>query len=184
MRILETPLNGVYLIEPDVHRDRRGFFVETYRADTYSTAGLPERFVQDNHSRSVRHTLRGLHWQDRRPQGKLVRVIEGGIFDVAVDLRPDSPTFGHWYGSELSAETFRQMYIPPQFAHGFCVTTDVAQVEYKCTDYYDPGGERGLIWNDADIGIRWPVASPLLSAKDEKYPTFFEVFGRVPAHRQ
>jgi dTDP-4-dehydrorhamnose 3,5-epimerase len=181
MRILETPLAGVVVIEPTVHGDARGFFVETYRADRYAAAGLPNTFVQDNHSLSVRHTLRGLHWQWRRPQGKLVRVVEGSIFDVAVDLRIDAPTFGQWYGVELSADNFRQIYVPPLFAHGFCVTSEVAQVEYKCTDFYDPDGEAGLMWNDPDLGIRWPVESPIVSARDTSHPRFVELFGRTPA---
>jgi dTDP-4-dehydrorhamnose 3,5-epimerase len=171
----------VLLIDPDVHQDARGFFVETYRADHYTAAGIADPFVQDNHSRSVRGTLRGLHWQWRRPQGKLVRVIEGAIFDVAVDLRQDSPTFGHWFGTALTAESFRQMYVPPHFAHGFCVITDAAQVEYKCTAFYDPEGEAGLLWNDPDVGVAWPVESPVLSARDERHPTFLEIFGRRPA---
>jgi dTDP-4-dehydrorhamnose 3,5-epimerase len=183
MRILETPLPGVMVIEPRVHSDARGFFLETFRADAFSAAGLPHVFVQDNHSRSIRHTLRGLHWQWRRPQGKLVRSIEGTIFDVAVDLRPDSPTFGLWFGTELSAESFRLMYIPPEFAHGFCVMSEVAQVEYKCTEFYDPEGEAGLIWNDPDLAIDWPVETPVLSARDETHPRFVERFGRAPVPR-
>jgi dTDP-4-dehydrorhamnose 3,5-epimerase len=183
MRILETPLEGVVLVEPRVFGDARGFFVETYRADRYAAAGIPGTFVQDNHSQSVRNTLRGLHWQWRRPQGKLVRVIEGSVFDVAVDLRLDSSTFGHWYGTELSAQNFRQIYAPPGFAHGFCVTSDVAQVEYKCTDFYDPDSEAGLAWNDPDVGIGWPVTTPILSARDQSHPRFVEVFGKAPARK-
>jgi dTDP-4-dehydrorhamnose 3,5-epimerase len=183
MRILETPLAGVLIIEPRVHRDARGFFVETYRADAWAKAGIPGTFVQDNHSQSVRGTLRGLHWQWRRPQGKLVRVVEGAIFDVAVDLRPDSPTFGHWYAATLSAEDFRQIYIPEQFAHGFCVLTETAQVEYKCSDFYDPEGEAGLIWNDPDVGIQWPSVEPILSARDLTHPRFVQISGRGPAPR-
>jgi dTDP-4-dehydrorhamnose 3,5-epimerase len=177
MRVREAPLSGVLIVEPRVHADHRGFFLETYRADHYAEAGLPAVFVQDNQSRSARGTLRGLHWQWRRPQGKLVRVTEGAIFDVAVDLRPESPTFGRWYGVELSAESFLQMYVPPGMAHGFCVTSEVAQVEYKCTDYYDASAESGLIWNDPTIGIVWPTNEPLLSERDRHHPTFLEVFG-------
>lgn len=180
MRVSETGLEGVLLIEPRVFRDDRGFFVETYHADRYRAAGLALPFVQDNHSRSGRGTLRGLHWQWRRPQGKLVRVIEGEIFDVAVDIRPDSPTFGQVVAATLSAENFLQIYVPPGFAHGFCVTSEVAQVEYKCTDFYDPDGEGGLIWNDADLAIAWPVAAPVLSARDRSHPTLRELFpGRL-----
>lgn len=180
MRVLEAPLAGVLVIEPRVHGDARGFFLETWRADRYAAAGLPPAFVQDNHSLSARHTLRGLHWQWRRPQGKLIRVVEGAIFDVAVDLRIESPTFGQWYGVELSAENFRQMYVPPSFAHGFCVTSDVAQVEYKCTDYYDPDGESGLMWNDPELAIAWPTTTPLLSVRDSNHPSFLQTFGRAP----
>lgn len=178
MRIIETALEGVVVIEPRVITDARGFFLETYHAPRYAAAGIPGPFVQDNHSRSVHGTLRGLHWQWRRPQGKLVRVIEGAIFDVAVDIRPDSPTFGRWVGVELSAENFRQCYIPPGFAHGFCVLSDAAQVEYKCTDLYDPHDEGGLIWNDPDVGIAWPVSEPILSPRDLRHPTLRELFGR------
>jgi dTDP-4-dehydrorhamnose 3,5-epimerase len=181
MRILETRVPGVLLVEPRVHLDPRGHFLETYRADRYAEAGIGVTFVQDNQSQSTRGTLRGLHWQWRRPQAKLVRVIEGAIFDVAVDIRPDSPTFGHWVGVDLSATNFKQMFVPAHFAHGFCVLTDVAQVEYKCSDFYDPAGEAGLIWNDPDVGIEWPVQDPLLSARDAQHPTLAALFGRAPA---
>lgn len=166
MKIINTELPGVIVIEPQIHRDHRGFFLETYHAQKYRAAGLPEMFVQDNHSRSARGTLRGLHAQLQHPQGKLVRAIEGEIFDVAVDIRLDSPSFGRWAGVTLSAENARQCYIPPGFAHGFYVLSEVAQVEYKCTDFYCPGDEVNLLWNDPQIGIRWPSASPVLSAKD------------------
>ena len=167
MKFLSTPLEGVLLIEPDVFRDDRGFFLETYNEEKYTREGLSARFVQDNHSKSKRGTLRGLHAQLRKPQGKLVRAIEGEIFDVAVDVRRGSPTFGKWFGETLSAENFRQLYIPPGFVHGFCVLSDTAQVEYKCTDFYDPGGELSVLWNDPDIGIDWPLeGEPLLSGKD------------------
>lgn len=181
MRIVETPLEGVVVIEPRVHEDPRGFFLESYRADRYAEAGLPSSFVQDNHSRSVRNTLRGLHWQWRRPQGKLIRVVAGVVFDVAVDVRPESKTFGQWYGVTISADNFRQIYVPPGFAHGFCVMSDTAQLEYKCTDYYDPGGEAGLIWNDPDVGIVWPTDAPLLSSRDERHPSLRELFNRPAA---
>ncbi len=167
MEFHETPLAGVLLIEPDVFRDHRGFFLETYNEDKYGRGGLGARFVQDNHSKSRRGTLRGLHAQLRRPQGKLVRVIEGEIFDVAVDIRRGSPTFGRWFGEVLSAENFRQLYVPPDFAHGFYVLSEIAQVEYKCTDFYDPGGELSVLWNDPGIGIDWRLdAEPVLSDKD------------------
>jgi dTDP-4-dehydrorhamnose 3,5-epimerase len=167
MEFVKTPLEGVLVIEPDVHRDARGFFLETYNEERYARGGLAVRFVQDNHSRSTRGTLRGLHAQLRKPQGKLVRAVEGEIFDVAVDVRRGSPHFGEWFGVVLSAESFRQLYVPPGFVHGFCVLSDLAQVEYKCTEFYDPGGEVSVLWNDPDIGIDWPLEDePRLSPKD------------------
>ena len=167
MDFVETPLEGVLVVEPDVHRDDRGFFLESYNEEKYARGGLAVHFVQDNHSKSACGTLRGLHAQLRRPQGKLVRAVEGEIFDVAVDIRRGSPSFGKWFGLELSAENFRQLYVPPGFVHGFCVLSETAQVEYKCTEFYDPGGEVGVLWNDPDIGIGWPFeGEPLLSAKD------------------
>lgn len=182
MRVRETALPGVLIVEPLVFRDARGFFVETWHERRYAEAGIRAHFVQDNHSRSIKGTVRGLHWQERRPQAKLVRVIEGEIFDVAVDVRPESGTFGRWVGVRMSANDFTQLYIPAGFAHGFSVTSDVAEVAYKCADYYDPDGERGLIWNDPDIGIAWPdVGEPLLSERDRRHPTLRELFGRGPA---
>jgi len=172
MNIVQTVLPGVLIIEPVVHRDTRGFFVEVYRQDQYRAAGIDVRFVQENHSRSMRDTLRGLHWQYRRPQAKLVRVIVGEIYDVAVDIRRGSPTFGQWTAATLSADNFRQMFMPEGFAHGFCVTSDVAEVEYKCTDVYDPHGEAGLPWDDASLAIEWPVESPVLSPKDTRHAAF------------
>jgi dTDP-4-dehydrorhamnose 3,5-epimerase len=172
VRVIETELPGVVILEPDVFKDERGFFLEVYHRDKYVAAGLDVRFVQENHSRSVRHSLRGLHWQWRRPQAKLVRVIVGEVFDVAVDIRRGSPTFGKWTGTRLAADNFRQMFIPEGFAHGFFVLSDVAEVEYKCTDVYDPGGEGGLPWNDPALGITWPAARPILSARDQQHPPF------------
>lgn len=167
MEFRKTPLEGVLVIAPDVHRDERGFFLETYHAEKYAAAGLDVSFVQDNHSRSTRGTLRGLHAQLRKPQGKLVRAIEGEIFDVAVDARRGSPTFGRWFGEILSADNFLQLYIPAGFLHGFLVTSEIAQVEYKCTDFYDPGHELSVAWNDPEIGIDWPgEGDPMLSKKD------------------
>ena len=170
MRVVDTALPGVVIIEPAVARDDRGLFLETWRADAFAAAGIAVAFVQDNYSRSARGTLRGLHWQAERPQGKLVRVLVGEIYDVAVDIRPDSPTFGKWVGVTLSADNFRQTWIPPGFAHGFCVTSEVAEVEYKCTDFYDPPSERGLIWNDPEVAIAWPIQDPILSERDKKHP--------------
>lgn len=169
VRITLTTLPGVRIIEPDVFRDDRGLFLEVYRAARFSAAGLPAAFVQDNHSRSVRGTVRGLHWQWRRPQAKLVRVVVGEIFDVAVDIRRGSPTFGKWVGVRLSGENLRQTFIPEGFAHGFYVMSEVADVEYKCTAEYDPGGEAGLPWDDPAIGIVWPTSAPTLSVKDRHH---------------
>ena len=169
MRFEQTGLPGVVIVEPDVHRDGRGFFLETYHAEKYRAGGVPGPFVQDNHSQSVAGTLRGLHLQLGRPQGKLVRVIEGEIFDVAVDVRVGSPTFGRWVGVRISAVNFRQCYVPPGFAHGFCVISPIAQVEYKCTDLYDPDTEVGLAWDDPALGIEWPVREPVLSTRDSRH---------------
>ena len=170
MRVTETSLPGVLVLEPVVFRDPRGFFLETYREDRLAEAGIAGKFVQANQSRSVRNTLRGLHWQWRRPQAKLVRVVTGEVYDVVVDVRRGSPSFGRWCGVTLSESNFRQLYVPVGFAHGFCVTSDVADIEYLCSDYYDPGGEAGLLWNDPVVGIDWPVDWPLLSAKDAANP--------------
>jgi len=170
VRFTPLALPEVILVEPDVHRDARGFFLETYHLEKYREGGVPGPFVQDNHSRSVRGTLRGLHAQHRRPQGKLVRAVDGEMFDVAVDIRRASPTFGRWIGVRLSGENFRQLYVPAGFAHGFCVLSEVVHVEYKCTDFYDPGDEIGLAWNDPDVGIEWPVSDPIVSEKDRRLP--------------
>ncbi|HVM98254.1 MAG TPA: dTDP-4-dehydrorhamnose 3,5-epimerase [Candidatus Acidoferrales bacterium] len=166
MRFVPTELSGVVIIEPDVYRDSRGFFLESYQAAKYEAAGVVGPFVQDNHSSSVRHTLRGLHAQLKRPQGKLVRAVAGEIFDVAVDIRRGSPTYLRWTSVVLSAENFRQLWVPTGFAHGFCVLSAHAEVEYKCTDYYDPVSELRLLWNEPAIGIPWPTNEPLLSDKD------------------
>lgn len=168
MRVVESGLNGVLVFEPIVHGDDRGFFFESYREDAFLHAAGPVRpFVQDNHSRSARHVLRGLHYQVQRPQGKLLRVIVGEIFDVVVDLRRTSPTFGKWMGTKLSAENKRSIWVPEGFAHGFLVLSDVAETLYKTTDYYAPGCERSLLWNDPGVGIDWPLSGePILAAKD------------------
>jgi len=182
VKFLRTELPGVILIEPDVHRDPRGFFLESYHARKYGQGGVTESFVQDNHSFSKRGTLRGLHAQLTRPQGKLVRAIEGSVYDVAVDIRRGSPSFGSWMGVTLSGENFQQLYIPPGFAHGFCVTSEVAQIEYKCTDFYDPGGEISIAWNDPAIGIEWPIQEPSLSPRDERAPGLHELEDRLPVY--
>ncbi len=180
MRVERTAIPDVLVIEPDVYRDGRGYFLEIYHADRYREHGIVGPFVQDNHSRSAGGTLRGLHLQLRRPQGKLVRVIEGEVFDVAVDVRRGSPTFGRWVAVTLSAENFRQCYIPPGFAHGFYVTTEAAQVEYKCTDLYDPASEIGIAWDDPALGIAWPAGERVLSPRDRQHPTLETVIDRLP----
>jgi dTDP-4-dehydrorhamnose 3,5-epimerase len=175
--ITPTTLPEVLLIEPVAHGDQRGFFVETWRQDRYAAAGIPGPFVQDNHSRSVRHTLRGLHYQVQRPQGKLVRATMGTIFDVAVDMRRSSATFGRWVGAVLSDANHRQLWIPPGFAHGFYVVSDVADLIYKCTALYAAECDRSVRWDDPELGIEWPLAdgaAPLLSAKDTVAPSFRE----------
>ena len=168
MRVVESSLGGVLLFEPVVHGDQRGFFFESYREDLFRrAAGTDRPFVQDNHSRSVRHVLRGLHYQIRLPQGKLVRVVAGEVYDVVVDLRRQSPTFGKWTGTTLSAANKRQLWVPEGFAHGFLVVSDVAEIIYKTTDYYAPQYERSLLWNDPAVGIAWPLsAPPILAVKD------------------
>lgn len=167
MQVHETDLPGVLLIEPRVFEDGRGFFKETWQRRRYAEKGLPDDFVQDNFSRSRRGTLRGMHFQVRKPQGKLVQVLRGEAFDAAVDLRRTSPAFGHWTGHVLSESNHRQLYIPPGFAHGFYVLSETADVLYKCTDYYAPEDERTLLWNDPEVGVAWPLAGePLLSEKD------------------
>jgi dTDP-4-dehydrorhamnose 3,5-epimerase len=170
MKVIDSALGGVLLFEPAVHGDSRGFFFESYREDLFrQAAGEARPFVQDNHSRSVRHVLRGLHYQIRQPQAKLVRVVVGEIFDVVVDLRRHSPTFGMWMGTRLSAENKRMLWIPEGFAHGFLVMSDAAEAVYKATAYYAPEHERSLGWNDPDVGVAWPLtAPPVLSAKDAK----------------
>ena len=180
MKFEETELPGVILVEPNVFRDDRGFFLETYHSEKYAEAGIPAEFVQDNHSRSSAGTLRGLHLQLKNPQGKLVRAVQGEIFDVAVDIRRGSPHFGRWVGRRLSADAFNQLWVPAGFAHGFCVLSESAEVEYKCTALYTPGDELSIIWNDPQIGIEWPVDDPLLSGKDADAPQLAEVTERLP----
>jgi dTDP-4-dehydrorhamnose 3,5-epimerase len=181
VRFATTELPGVLIIEPDVYRDGRGYFLETYHAEKYLAGGIGGPFVQDNQSLSVAGTLRGLHLQLRHPQGKLIRVIEGEIVDVAVDVRRGSPTFGRWVGVTLSADNFKQCYVPPGFAHGFCVTSPVAQIEYKCTDLYDPASEIGIAWNDPQLAISWPTAEPVLSGRDRRNPTLSAVLETLPS---
>jgi len=170
MRVERTDLCGLLLIEPQRYRDERGFFLESFQAERYRDNGITETFVQDNHSRSRQGVLRGLHFQVKCPQAQIVTVIRGRIFDVAVDLRLDSVTFGHWYGVELSDEGPRQLYMAPGFAHGFCVLSEFADLHYKVSRLYDHADEGGLIWNDRDIGIHWPIGNPIVSGRDSAYP--------------
>jgi dTDP-4-dehydrorhamnose 3,5-epimerase len=176
MKVIETRLPGVRIIEPKVHGDARGFFIETFQADRYrEQAGIDLPFVQDNHSRSARGVLRGLHSQFPHPQGKLVRVARGEVFDVAADINPASATFGQWVGVTLSDTNHRQFWVPPGYAHGFVVLSEFADFEYKCTDYYHPEHEFGLIWNDPEMGIEWPTLDVQLSAKDLKLPALSQL---------
>ena len=168
MKISHSKLKGCVIIEPSIFGDDRGFFLETFQVVRYKQeAGIDLPFVQDNHSRSARDVLRGLHFQKTKPQGKLVRVVLGKVYDVAVDIRKGSPTFGEWEGVILSEDNKKQFWVPPGFAHGFVVLSDTADFEYKCTDYYDPSDEGSILWSDPDLNITWPVANPVLSAKDE-----------------
>jgi dTDP-4-dehydrorhamnose 3,5-epimerase len=177
MNVIKTNIDGVVIIEPKVFGDERGFFLETFQAERYKElAGINMPFVQDNHSRSGKNVLRGLHFQKTNPQGKLVRVVRGEVFDVAVDIRKGSPTYGQWAGAILSEENKRQFWVPPGLAHGFIVLSDIADFEYKCTDYYDPADEGCLMWNDPAVGIEWPEGiEPILSAKDQVGQTLAEL---------
>lgn len=177
-----TAIPEVLLVEPVVHRDPRGFFLETYHRAKYRAGGLGVDFVQDNRSLSAARTLRGLHAQLTRPQGKLIQALRGEIFDVAVDIRRGSPTFGRWVGELLTGDNFRQLWVPPGFAHGFCVVSETAEVEYKCTALYDPSDEISISWNDPEIGIDWPVAEPLLSQRDVAAPRLAELLDRLPVY--
>ena len=187
MKFRATDLLGVFLIEPDVFQDERGFFLETYHLEKYRAGGIHEPFIQDNHSRSLAGTLRGLHSQRHYPQGKLVRCVEGEIWDVAVDIRVGSPTFRQWFGAHLSAENFRQLYIPPGYAHGFCVLSPFAQVEYKCTELYHPEDEITIRWDDPDLAIQWPelpTGEPILSRRDREAPTLADILDAMPLFRE
>jgi dTDP-4-dehydrorhamnose 3,5-epimerase len=169
MKVLTSSLDGVCIIEPAVYADARGFFTETYNRERYRAAGFGQPFVQDNLSFSVRGTIRGLHYQHPHDQAKLVMAVKGQIYDVAVDIRRGSPRFGQWVGVRLSEDNKRQIFIPEGFAHGFCVLSETAIMTYKCTDFYHPGSEKGIIWSDPDLGIDWPVRDPLISDKDRRY---------------
>jgi dTDP-4-dehydrorhamnose 3,5-epimerase len=175
MKILSGSLPGVFIIEPQVFHDERGLFLETYHRRRYTEAGIEPIFVQDNFSLSIRGTIRGLHYQLQHAQAKLIQVIEGIIYDVVVDVRRGSPSFGHWAGTHLSGENKHQLFLPKGFAHGFCVTSEIAHVLYKCTDFYAPDDEGGILWSDPALAIDWPVSEPLISEKDSQYPRLADV---------
>lgn len=175
MKVQETALPGVLLIEPQVFGDSRGFFLETFSAERYEAAGVRGPFVQDNMSLSAKGIVRGMHLQHPNAQGKLVWVVQGAVLDVALDVRVGSPTFGRWVAEELSADNKRQLWVPPGFAHGFCVTSESAVFVYKCTQYYAPKDEVGVLWNDPDLGIPWPVVEPVVSPKDRALPRLADV---------
>jgi len=175
MNVIKTKLEGVLVIEPRVFGDERGFFYETFHVKRYKEVGIKEEFVQDNRSRSAGGVLRGLHFQKTKPQGKLVTVTQGEVFDVALDLRPDSATFGQYEAIMLTGDNKIQFYIPPGFAHGFCVLSDSADFQYKCTDFYDPSDEGGLICNDTSVNIDWPIKNPILSEKDKILPSLVQI---------
>ncbi|MCP3966177.1 MAG: dTDP-4-dehydrorhamnose 3,5-epimerase [Lentisphaerae bacterium] len=170
MKIVSGKLDGILIIEPRVFADNRGFFYESYNQKELENFGVNLNFVQDNHSRSVKNTVRGLHYQINPGQDKLVRATVGTVWDVVVDIRKDSPTFGQWEGYELSAENKRQLFVPKGFAHGFCVLSDIADFQYKCSEYWSPADERGIAWDDAEINVEWPVSAPVLSEKDLRNP--------------
>ncbi len=176
MQVTPTHIPEVLIIEPDLFGDARGFFMESWHVDKYRELGIETTFVQDNHSRSRGGVLRGLHYQLNHPQGKLARVIAGAVYDVAVDIRKGSPTFGQWVGVELSGDNHKQLYVPPGFAHGFCTLSESADFLYKCTDFYTPEDEHGISWNDPDIGIEWPGDDFIVSGKDSKNRSFKEMF--------
>lgn len=168
MKVTGTPLPGVLIIEPEIFKDDRGYFMETFNQTRYRDNGINRYFVQDNLSYSIHGTLRGLHFQIHKPQAKLIQVLQGEVFDVTVDVRPNSPHFGKWTGVTLSGENKRQLFIPEGFAHGFCVVSESALFHYKCSNFYDPGDEGGIVWNDKDVGIQWPLKQPIVSPKDKR----------------
>lgn len=182
MNVRETTLPGVLLLEPRVFQDERGFFIETFNTRALQGSGVPAGFVQDNHSRSTKGVVRGLHYQLADPQGKLVHVARGSVFDVAVDIRVGSPHFGRWFGVELNDQNLCSLWIPPGFAHGFCAISDIADVIYKCTTLYDAKDDRGVAWNDPRIGIEWPIEDPLVSAKDSGLEGLSESRGDLPRY--
>ena len=175
MQVSPTGMEGLILIEPRIFKDERGFFLETYQMPRYRETGLNIKLVQDNHSRSQKGVLRGLHYQINNPQGKIVRVIQGCVFDVAVDIRLKSSTFGHSYWTILDSKTHHQLFMPPGIAHGFCVVSDFADFEYKCTDYYNPENQGGILWNDPELNIPWPIKNPILSERDKNYSKLSDI---------
>lgn len=170
MKVVAEPFSGILVMEPKCFADSRGFFLESYEQERYRAFGITEEFVQDNHSRSARNVLRGLHFTRNKPQAQILTVMRGRIFDVVVDVRKDSATFGQWYGTELSDEGPRQVYMAHGFAHGFCVLSDFADLHYKVSQKYDPSDEGGLVWNDVEVGIEWPIRDPLISSRDSNHP--------------
>ena len=183
MKIFAAPLDGLLVIEPNCFRDERGFFLETYQEKRYHDAGIRDRFVQDNQSRSLRGVLRGMHFQVKRPQAQMVTVLRGSVFDVGVDLRPASITFGRWYGIELGDSTGpRQIYMPPGFAHGFCVLSEWADLHYKVSRTYDAADEGGLLWNDGDVGVKWPLDTPTIHERDARFPRLCELTSEKLPH--
>ena len=183
LQVEETSLSGVLVLAPRVFRDERGFFLEMFNQRDFAESGVPTEFVQDNHSRSARGVLRGIHYQLPNPQGKLVQVARGQIFDVAVDIRRGSPTFGKWFGLTLDDSSHKALWIPPGVAHGFVTLSDTADVVYKCTELYSPRDERGIRWDDPSLGIDWPIKTPLLSAKDSAWPGLDPVSTELPDYR-
>jgi len=176
MKIIQTPLEGFLVIELDIHEDDRGFFLETYQKERYQQAGIADKFVQDNHSKSVKGVLRGMHFQIKKPQAQIVTVMRGEIFDVVVDIRKKSETFGKWHGVILNANSRqRQVYMKPGFAHGFCALSDFVDLHYKVSEIYSGSDEGGLLWNDKDIGVQWPIKNPIVSIKDKLYPKFSQL---------
>jgi dTDP-4-dehydrorhamnose 3,5-epimerase len=172
MKVSKCKLEGILLIEPSIYIDERGFFLENFKREKYKGVGITEEFVQDNHSRSIKNVLRGLHFTKKKPQSQLVTIIRGRVFDVVVDIRKNSPTFGQWFGTEMSSEGIRQIYMRHGFAHGFCVLSDFADLHYKVSEYYDPNDDGGLIWNDDQINIDWPINDPIVSKRDSIHTTF------------
>lgn len=175
MKIVKTPLEGLVRIEPDCFQDERGFFLESYQENRYKDVGINDNFIQENHSRSVKGVLRGMHYQIKRPQAQIVTIMRGSIYDVCVDLRPNSPTFTQWYGVELNDVGSRQIYMAPGFAHGFCVISDYADLHYKVSEFYDSDDEGGLFWNDPGVAIKWPISNPEVSKRDQNFPKLSEL---------